>query len=382
MNESVRLGRVAGIAIGMNWSLLVIAGLLWWALGDGTLPSAVPNYGWAAYTVASLLVVVCFFGSLLAHELAHSLVARRRGVQVDRITLWLFGGVSQLRGEAATPGTELEIAIVGPLTSLGLAVGFGALAGLLEAASGPTLGVAAAGWLGGINALLAGFNLLPGAPLDGGRVLHAIVWHRSASHEHATEVASRAGQWVGYGLIALGIVALLAGDLFAVWLMLIGWFLLSAARVEATNELLRHALAPLRVRDVMTPDPVVAPGGVPVRELLDEWFVGRGHSAFPLRGADGRVDALVTLNGVRRRRGGDGLTAADLADDLTTVAQVGPDDSVSTLLRRLAGAAGGDGRALVFDGGELVGIVSPTDLQRAMDVAALQRAHPRVGTRA
>ena len=379
MGESIRLGRVAGIAIGINWSLLVIAGLLGWALGDLTFPAAAPHYGWAAYTLAAAVVVVCFFGALLAHELAHSLVARRRGVQVDRITLWLFGGVSQLRGEMATPRAELAVAIIGPLTSLGLAVLFGAVAGLVQLAHGPTLVEAATAWLAGINALLAFFNLLPGAPLDGGRVLHAIVWHRSGSHALATAVASRAGQYVGYGLIALGIVALLGGDLFAVWFMLIGWFLLSAARAEATHEMLSHALAPLRVRDVMTPNPVVAPASTPLGDLLDEWFVGRGHSAFPLRDNRGRINGLVTLYGVRHRMGHGARTARDVADDITAVARVSPEDTVPTLLQRLNEARGGDGRALVFDGEELVGIVSPTDLQRALDVAALQRDHPGVG---
>ncbi len=380
MNESVRLGRVGGIAIGMNWSLVLIAGLLCWALGDITLPSAAPHYGWAAYTVTSVAVVILFFVALLAHELAHSIVARRRGVEVDRITLWLFGGVSQLQGEAHTPGSEFQIAIVGPLTSLALAVVFATLAGLIDALHGPTLGVAAAGWLGGINALLAVFNLLPGAPLDGGRVLHALVWQRSGSHEHATEVACRSGQWVGYGLIGLGVIALLGGDLFAVWFILIGWFLLAAARAEATHELLRDALAPLRVRDVMTSDPVVAPDDTPVGELVEDWFLGRGHSAFPLHDAEGHIDALVTLKRLRRTPGNGVRTARDVADDVATVAHAHPDDSVQTLLQQIAAATGGDGRALVFDGDHLVGIVSPTDLQRALDVAGLRRAHPRIGT--
>jgi Zn-dependent protease len=379
VHESVRLGRVAGITIGANWSLLVIAGLLTWILGDTTLPAAAPHYGVGAYWLTAVVVTTLFFAGLLAHELAHSLVARRRGVEVDRITLWLFGGVSQLRGEAASPAAEFRIAVVGPLMSLGVAVGFGALAVLMASLGGPALAVAAAAWLGGINLLLAVFNLAPAAPLDGGRILHATVWRRSGSHERATEVATRAGRWFGYGLIGLGVLLLLAGDITAVWFVLIGWFLIGAAGAEATHELLRGALGGLVVRDVMGPDPIVAPDTLPVRELVEDWFLGRGHSAFPLVDAEGRVDGLVTLRGARRAdTNSPSLTARDLADDLSRVARVGPDDNLEVLLARTAAARGGDGRALVFSGDNLVGIVSPSDLQRALDVAALQRRHPRL----
>jgi len=379
VQESVRLGRVAGITIGANWSLFVIAGLLTWILADTTLPAAVPHYGVGAYWLTAAVLAVLFFAGLLAHELAHSLVARRRGVEVDRITLWLFGGVSQLRGEAASPAAEFRIAVVGPLMSLGVAAGFGVIAALGASVGGPTLAVAAAAWLGGINVLLAVFNLAPAAPLDGGRILHAAVWRRSGSHERATVVATRAGRWFGYGLVGLGVLLLLAGDIAAVWFVLLGWFLIGAAGAEATHELLRGALGGLVVRDVMSPDPIVAPDTLPVRELVEDWFLGRGHSAFPLVDPQGRVDGLVTLRGTRRADpNSPPLSARDLADDLSSVARVAPDDNLEVLLARTAAARGGDGRALVFTGDELVGIVSPSDLQRALDIAALQRRHPRL----
>ena len=376
---SLRLGRVAGVSIGINWSLLVIAGLVTWILADVTLPMAAPHYEVIVYWFSAAAVVVLFFAGLLAHELAHSLVARRRGVEVEQITLWLFGGVSQLQGEAASPAAEFQIAIVGPLMSLGVAVGFGAIAVLVSSLGGPTLAVAAAWWLGGINALLAAFNLAPAAPLDGGRILHAAVWRRSGSHEQATAVATRAGRWLGYALMGVGVLLFLAGDLAALWFVLLGWFLVGAATAEGTDELLRGALGGLRVRDVMTPDPIVAPDTLSVQELIDDWFLGRGHSAFPLADSHGHVDGLVTLRGVRRAdTKSRGMSARDLADDVASVARVEPDDSLQVLLARTATAKGGDGRALVFAGDDLVGIVSPSDLQRAMDVAGLQRRHPRL----
>jgi Zn-dependent protease len=379
VDESVRLGRVAGIAIGINWSLFLIAGLLTWILADVTLPAAAPRYGVIAYWLSAAVVVILFFAGLLAHEVAHSLVARRRGVEVERITLWLFGGVSQLHGEAASPAAEFRIAVVGPLMSFGVAAGFGVLAVLIASLRGPTLAVAAAAWLGAINALLAVFNLAPAAPLDGGRILHAAVWRRSGSHEQATAVATRAGRWFGYALMGVGVLLFLAGDLTALWFVLLGWFLVAAAGAEATHELLRGALGGLVVRDVMSADPIVAPDTLSVHELVEDWFLGRGHSAFPLADSQGRVDGLVTLHGVRRADAKSGvLSARDVADDLSSVARVDPDDSLEVLLARTATARGGDGRALVFAGDDLVGIVSPSDVRRALDVAALQRRHPRL----
>ncbi len=376
MGPTVRLGRIAGIEVRLHWSVLVIMLLFTWSLADATLPSLAEGSTAAAYWTAAALAVVVFFASLLAHELAHSVVARRSGVVVDSITLWLLGGVSQLHGDMRTPRDELRIAAAGPLTSLGLGAGFGLLALATSAAGGPDLAVAAVGWLGALNIMLAVFNLVPGAPLDGGRLLHAWVWHRTGDRSAATAAAARAGARVGYTLIGLGVVLLLLGDLAAAWFVLLGWFLLSASQAEATDALVRTALASVRVRDVMTESPTTVPASASVATLVDEWFMKRGCSAFPVIDDRGAVTGLVTLTKVRSIGSDrwDSLAITDVADPRDTLAVGSPAEPLTDLLPRMSAAVGGAGRALVFDDdGSLIGIVSPSDVQRAIERAALRR---------
>lgn len=253
MNDDVRLGRIAGFPVAMNWSVLVIVALLTWSLADMSFPHAAPGHSTATYWAAGLLGAAVFFGSLLAHELAHALAARRAGVEVKGLTLWLFGGVATLGGEPPTSRADFRIAIVGPATSLGLAGAFAAIAFALDGIGAAHLVVAVAGWLSGINLVLGVFNLIPGAPLDGGRVLRAFLWHRHGDRDRATISAARAGSVVGYVLIGLGVLELLVGAGFGgLWFAFIGWFILSAARAEEAGVVTRRALDRLLVRDVAT----------------------------------------------------------------------------------------------------------------------------------
>lgn len=375
MNETFRLGRIAGIAVGVNWSVLFVVGLFAWSLAEVTLPDAAGGYTDAAYWTVGVAAALAFFACLLAHELAHSVVAVREGVEVDSITLWLLGGVSKLRGEAADPGAELRISVAGPATSIALGTVFLGAAAVFAGLGGPALGVAALAWLGTINGVLAIFNLVPAAPLDGGRILHALVWRRTNDHARATSVSTRAGRWFGAAMITFGLLLVLLGGLAGLWFVLLGWFLREAARAESTHELLHGALASVRVRDVMTADPVVVPADVLVADLVDEWFLGRRCSAFPVVVPDGTTTGLVTMQDVRRtnRHAWGTLRATDIASPITDVATAAPDEMLPALLERVAGARAGDGRALVFDGARLVGIVSSTDLRRAMEAAALHR---------
>ena len=251
MNENLSLGRIAGIHVGLNWSVLVVGALIAWSLAVGSLPYAVPGQGAAAYWIAGVLASVLFLASLLAHELAHSIVAQRMGVRVQGITLWLFGGVSRLDSEANSPRSEAVITFVGPLTSLILGALF--LIASLGLGSGPTPSLVAAtcSWLGTINFILGFFNLIPAAPLDGGRLLHALIWARTGDSLRATTIASRVGMGFGILLIAYGLVTfLVTGNLFnGVWSGFLGWFLLSAARAEESSGLIRQALAGVHVAE-------------------------------------------------------------------------------------------------------------------------------------
>lgn len=205
MRASFRLGRIAGVPVGVNWSVLVIFVLIAWALSASLFPRSYPGHSTFAYVVAGLAAAVVFFLGLLAHEVAHAVIAKRNGIEVDSITLWLFGGVSELKGEAKDPGAELRIAGIGPLVSLVIGVFFGVIAALVALAGGRGLLVGALSWLAGINVLLAIFNVLPAAPLDGGRLLHAVVWRATGDRTKASIVAARAGWGLGIILIVIGI---------------------------------------------------------------------------------------------------------------------------------------------------------------------------------
>src|ERR671933_846508 len=209
MRQTIRLGRVAGIPVGLSGGALVLLVLLAAAIAYGQLPAVEPGRGWPVYAVAGLVGAALFLACVLVHELAHVVVAKAAGVHVESVTLWLLGGVAQLRDEPRSPGAEFAIAVVGPLTSLALGGGFGAVAALLSALGADRLAVGVAAYLAAVNLLLALFNLVPAAPLDGGRVLRAAVWRWTGDRVRAGVVASRAGRIFGLVLIAIGLVQVL-----------------------------------------------------------------------------------------------------------------------------------------------------------------------------
>jgi len=381
VRESIRIATFRGIAIGAHWSVLVIAGLLTWGLATVSLPDAAPHASPAACWIAAVLAVVCFFAALLAHELAHSLVAQARGVGVDRITLWLFGGVAQLHRSADTPRDELAIAGAGPAVSVLTTLVFLGGAGIAGAVGAPDLVVATLAWLALVNGILAVFNVAPAAPLDGGRLLHALVWRRTGDRNRATRVATSAGRAFGYAMVFAGILVLLAGSLGGLWFALLGWFLIGAASAEATHALLEDALAGIRVREVMTAGPVTVPADETIDHFVADTLVRHHCSAFPVVDPDGHVVGLVTLRALRSGRSPEGTgqrphTVGEVMAPLALVPRARPDDDVATVVEHVGARTAGGGRILVFDDDTLVGIVSPSDLNRVFELAALRSPHP------
>jgi Zn-dependent protease len=371
--ESLPLGRILGVHVGLNWSMLIIFWLVVWSLADSLFPDAAPGASTAAYWAAAVLAALLFYASLLAHELAHSVVARRYGVVVEGITLWLFGGVSRLRGEAPSARAELLISAVGPLTSLAAGLVAGLIGLVLEVAAAPPLVVAVPVWLAAVNGTLAVFNLLPAFPLDGGRVLRAELWRRRQDRASATRTAAMVGVWFGWALAGAGIVELFAtGSVGGLWLVFLGWFLVGAARGEATRSILHDALRGVRVADAMSRDPVLVPDWVVIQEFLDQYALHHPFTAFPVRDFDGRVDGLVALSQVKtvpaERR--NAVRVRDVMWPLDQVATARADEPLTDLLERMNNHAAS--RALVFDADRLVGIVSPTDVSRMVQVAALR----------
>jgi Zn-dependent protease len=368
MTASLRLGRIAGIPVGASWSVLLIAALFAWSLASAVLPALVPGLAPSAYWLAGVVATGLFLGSLLAHEVGHALVAQRAGLRVRSITLWMLGGVAQLEDEPATPGDDLRVAIVGPAISLGLAAGFGVAAAALGTLGVSTLAVAALGWLGIANVVLAVFNLIPAAPLDGGRVLRALLWRRSGNRTRAALTATTAGRVTGWVLVAYGLLGVLTGwGIGTLWTVLVGWFLVSAARQER-EQTVRLGLADLQVGDVMTPTRAPAPAWFTVDAFLREqaaaWHPGGTPAALPLRSWDGQPAGVVTIAALeavppdKRHL----VRAGDVAVPPWAVAVAHPDERVTGLLQRLRGGAG---IAVVVAGGELVGVVTKAEIARA-----------------
>jgi Zn-dependent protease len=377
MNDSLRLGTLRGIRIGVHWSVLFVAWLLAWGLATRLLPAAAPGAATIAYWAAGIGVAVLFFGSLLAHELAHAILAQRAGVRVEGITLWLLGGVAKLDGDAPTPAHELRIAASGPLTSAALGLGFGAIAVGGGAAGAPALLAEAAAWLARVNLVIAVFNLLPGAPLDGGRIVRAIAWRFGRDRLRATLLASRLGRILGFGLIGFGVLELVIGaDLGGIWTIVIGLFMTTAAAAERDQEVVRDALEGVHVREVMAPDPITVPAGITVDTFVSGVLVAQRQSAALVVEAGGMPFGIAGLSEVARLRGGARREARvrDIAVAHQTVPVVSPDEEVLPALERTrVGAPGGSPYLLVIEGGRVVGLVSQVELARSLEARALAR---------
>ncbi len=373
MNQNIRLGRIAGISVGINWSIVAIFALVAWELADLVLPGDHPHETNAIYWVVGIAATVLFFASLLAHEVSHAMVAKRNGIGVRRITLWLFGGVSELESDTLTPGADFRVAAVGPITSFVLAGVFGAFGILLHQAGGGEGVVGSAfGWLAWINLLLGGFNLMPAAPLDGGRILRAALWRRSGDRVRASTTAAHAGELFGYVLVALGILEFVTVSFLGLWFVFLGWFLLSAARGEKNDVVMRSTLVDVNVRDIMTHDPTTFWSATTIADLIDNLYRYR-FSTYPLVGPGGQLEGLTTMGRIRHvpahlRRT---TRLIDTACPLSDVPVGSPGEPIPDLLQRMQ--ASPDGRAFVIDEtGRLVGIVSPSDVARHIQLSMLR----------
>jgi len=378
MRASIPLGRIAGIQVGINASVFLIVAILVAGLATGQLPASYPGRNVAFYIIAAILAAVLFLASLLAHELAHSLVARRSGIEVESIVLWLLGGVAQLRGEPKTPRADFRIAIVGPLTSFALALVFGLAAGGLTLLGAAGLPVGVLTYLAATNAMLALFNLIPAAPLDGGRVLRAALWRWRGNRQTAAVNAARAGRVAGFLLIAIGVLQVVTGyGLGGIWLALIGWFIVSAATSEEQQARLGGRLARLTVGQVMTAQPLVLDGNLTVDDFINQVAMTHRLSTYPLVDSYRLLTGLVTLNRVRNVP--PGIRAAtrlrDIACAPNEVPTAHPDEPLVDLLERMHGCT--DGRAVVVDdAGRVVGVLSPSDVAQALQLADLRSLDP------
>ena len=380
MRGGIRLMTVFGIEVRLDLSVAIIFGLIVFSLGGGVFPEWHPNWSTATSWSTALLAGILFFASLLAHELSHSLVAQRYGIRVPRITLFLFGGMAEIESEARTPSAEFAIAIAGPLMSLALSVLFSVLAtalvdaetlrelltdlesGMSELSPFATACV----WLSSVNLMLAIFNMVPGFPLDGGRVFRALVWRISGDRLLATRYAATAGKWFGWGIMGLGLWNLLilksSGGL---WLMLIGWFLSHLATASYTQTVTQRMLEGLTVADLMRTRFERIAAEVSVARFVEDCLLRSNQVLWPVEAGGQTIGAIamndvVALDPAARER----IVVADAMTPLSQLKALDPRDNAlnaSTVL-----ATEGDHPLPVVHRGEIIGLLRGSDVLKWM----------------
>ena len=361
MKSSFRLGSIGGIEIGVHFSWLFIFALITWSLADSFYPDRYAGWTTATYWFLGAVSAIMLFVSVLIHELAHSFVAKTRGIEVQGITLFLFGGVSNLKSESKSARDEFAISIVGPLTSAGLAVAFLVIRLLVADSNAP--GAAILDYLWFVNAAVAVFNILPGFPLDGGRVLRSIIWGRTGSLVRATNVASFVGQSFGWALILVGVYLLLAADLFSgLWFAFIGWFLNSAAAATRRDLLMREAMSDVHVRQLMDSEPTMVSPDLTVDELVRGYFLRLGLRAAPVSTFE-RLVGFVSLTDVKKvPQEAWPTTRVDAIMTTGHIYDVSPDSTLSDALALMGERD--INQLLVREGDALVGMLNRASVLR------------------
>jgi len=296
MGSAFNLGKVFGIPFRLHYSWFIVFILITVSLSWYYFPVYYPDWSRLAYWVIGLVSSLLFFASVVAHELAHSLVARVNGIPVKNITLFVFGGIAQITKEATKASAELKMAVAGPACSLALGMLFGLLWLLSRGISGPVMAMAS--WLAQVNVVLAVFNLIPGFPLDGGRVFRSIMWRVTGNYKLSTRVATQVGRGVGYLFIAGGILMMFRAWFSGLWLVFIGWFLAKTASASYQQSQWREALRGVNASQVMIPDCPLIPSNFTISQLVQEYVFTRGCSLFLITDEEG-VKGILTLNDIK-----------------------------------------------------------------------------------
>jgi Zn-dependent protease/CBS domain-containing protein len=383
MLGSFRVTRILGIDIYIDWSWLFIFALVTWNLAVAVFPTVHPEWSLWLTVGVSLAASFLFFASVLAHELAHSVVARARGLPVQRITLFIFGGAADIGREPPSPKSEFLIAVVGPIMSIALGVlftGIGLLlingAGLFGSNALTTLATLSPVatlmlWLGPINFLLGIFNMVPGFPLDGGRILRSIVWGISGNMVLSTRVATFAGQLVAWLFIFTGIAMVFgisvpifgSGIIGGLWLVFIGWFLNNAAVNSYRHAVVTHMLEGIQVSRLMRPDTPAVEPYLPLSTLVYDYVIGTEENTFPVL-ERGELRGMVTLEDVRKvpREQWDTMMVIDVMTAMDTLDVVSPGQDINEALDKLTRK---ELRQIpVVDNNQLVGVLRRIDIVR------------------
>lgn len=366
MAGSIRIFRIAGIDIYINFSWIIILVFLTFSLATGWFATLYPGWATATYWVVSLIAALLLFVSVLLHELAHSFVARARGLPVKSIVLFIFGGVSNIEREPGSPGVEFQMAFVGPLTSLVIGVVCYLFLLAMRGSNSPVAAIL--GYLAVTNILLGIFNLIPGFPLDGGRVLRSIVWRISGNLVTATRVATIVGQIIAYLFILIGIFFFFTGNLLdGIWLGFIGWFLLSSAQSAGTQTMVKTSFQGITVSQIMNTSPMTVPANISLQRLVHEYFIPQGlRSALVMQGD--QLAGLVTLSDIRHvsQDQWPQTPVGYIMIPLERLHTVTPDQQLNDVLPLMTGR---DVNQLpVVQDGRLVGILSRDAIMRFLEV--------------
>jgi Zn-dependent protease/predicted transcriptional regulator len=366
MQGSLRIGQIAGIDIYVNYSWIIIIVFLTFSLATGWFPSLYTGWPAIEYWIVSFISAILLFVSVLLHELAHSLVARARGLPVKNITLYIFGGVSSLEQEPASAGVEFQMAFVGPLVSLLI----GAVAYLLQLPLQGNKSPAEAilSYLAVMNVILGIFNLIPGFPLDGGRVLRSIIWKITGNLRTATRFASIVGQTIAYFFILAGIFLFFGGSILnGLWIGFIGWFLLTASQSANSQVMLQTLLRGVTVRKVMNTSPVTVPANISLHKLVYDYFLPQGLRSALVMQAD-QLAGLITLSDIRHipQEQWSQVPVGHVLIPLEKLHIVSPEQDLNDVLPLMSDR---DVNQLpVLENGQLVGILSRDSIIRYMEV--------------
>lgn len=365
MNSSIKLGKIFGIPIGLHFSWFLIFALITYSLGTGYFAQQYPQLTGNINLALALVTSLLFFASVVLHELGHSVIALRNHIPVKGITLFIFGGVAQIAREPETPGAEFRIAIAGPITSFALSGLFGAL--YLFGRHIPLV-AAPSQYLMEINFILAAFNLVPGFPLDGGRVLRSIVWKLSGNYQRSTHIASISGQLVAFGFVALGVFSLFGGQIMnGLWLAFIGWFLQGAAASAGSQANVQEKLRGLTVGQAMSQDYGEVPGLMTLNQIVQERVLTGGqHNFFIVDYSTGEPCGMLTLQDITAipRLKWRFVTAQDVMKPMSRLASVAPETELLAAMQMME--QDHLAQILVINREHLVGLLSRDNILRVL----------------
>ena len=363
---SIRLGKIMGIPVRIHYTLWLVFILIAWSLAYGYMPRQYPGLSTLTYWAIGIGSAVILFASVLVHELSHSYIAKKNGLPIARITLFFFGGVSEMTEEPQDAGLEVRMAAAGPLMSFLIAAILGGVWYLSEIIHSPIAVTATVGYGALINAVLGAFNLLPAFPLDGGRVFRGSLWKHSNNLIGATKTATRVSEALSLLMMVGGFVAIILGDFVdGIWIVVLGWFIKSGAETSLRQTLVGETLSGVTIGDIMTRQILTVPPEITIQQVISTYFLVHPHGGYPVVG-DGRLMGLITLDGVRAipPDARETETVGKAMIPLERTLAVPPNLSALDALQKMARER--VGRLLVTQGGQLLGVVTRGDLMRTI----------------